>query len=98
MVQQPADRRKHVFTENERNELAAHFAKANADEFFRRISASADKQEEQELLARGKLVTEILQKFRKRLILGVGIVVFEVLTRVHISPQEIIKFIISLGE
>lgn len=96
MVQQPTDRRKHVFTEAERNELAKYFAEANADEFFRRISDSADKQEEQELLARGKLVTEILQKFRKRLILGLGVVVFEVLTRVHFPWQEVIKFVVSI--
>jgi hypothetical protein len=98
VVQQPTDRRKHIFTENERNELAKHFAKANADEFFRRISASADKQEEQELLARGKLVTEIFQKFRKRVLLGVGIVVFEVLTRVHFPWQEVIKFVLHLED
>lgn len=96
MVQQQTERRRCVLTDTERTELARYFAQTNADEFFRRISVAADKQEEQELLARGKLVTDIFQKFRKRVLLGLGIVVFEVLTRVHIPWEEVIKFLLHL--
>jgi hypothetical protein len=85
-----------VIAPPERQELAEFFAKTTVDLFLSRLSAAADEEERATLEARGRYITELFKKWRFRVLCALGVVGFEVVTRVHVSWEKATDLIIKL--